>query len=155
MFHLIPRPLHRLALNIAHALRHRWRCLVKVQLAGVSMIGEDGAGRVLMVRHSYARPGWALPGGGMGRREDAADAVRREMREELGVELADLRRLAVLDERLSGSPHHGHIFAGRIVGEPQVDGREVVEARWFAIGDLPTDISSLTRRRLDCYLEQI
>ena len=51
---------------------------------GVSALALDRDGRVLLVRHSY-QPGWMLPGGGVGRAEPPAEAVVRELREEVGL----------------------------------------------------------------------
>ena len=51
---------------------------------GVSAIALDGRNRVLLVRHRYM-PGWHLPGGGVGRGEPPADAVIRELQEEVGL----------------------------------------------------------------------
>lgn len=86
MLHLIPRPLHRVALHLAYHLRHHARLILKPQLRGVSVIVADSEGRVLLVRHSYGPEGWSLPGGGCARGEDAEAAARRELREELGIE---------------------------------------------------------------------
>ncbi|HTQ13742.1 MAG TPA: NUDIX domain-containing protein [Rhizomicrobium sp.] len=51
---------------------------------GASAVVEDGAGRVLLVRHSYME-GWHFPGGGVEGGEPAAHAVIRELREEVGL----------------------------------------------------------------------
>ncbi len=51
---------------------------------GVAALVLDDAGRVLLVRHSY-NPGWRLPGGGVGRGEPPADAILRELGEEVGL----------------------------------------------------------------------
>ncbi len=54
------------------------------QLAfGVSAIITDEAGRVLLVRPRLGH-GWALPGGGVAAGEPPAEAVLRELREEVG-----------------------------------------------------------------------
>ena len=54
--------------------------------AGAAAVIERDDGRWLMVRPVY-RKGWGLPGGFIDRRELPADAVRRELREELGIEV--------------------------------------------------------------------
>jgi ADP-ribose pyrophosphatase YjhB (NUDIX family) len=51
---------------------------------GASAIVEDAQGRVALVRHSYMA-GWHLPGGGVNAGEPPADAVLRELREEIGL----------------------------------------------------------------------
>jgi len=40
--------------------------------------------KVLLARHSYVR-GWLLPGGGVGRAEPPAEAILRELKEEIGL----------------------------------------------------------------------
>ena len=149
MLHLIPAPLHRLALRAAYAVRRRFRMFAKPHLAGVSVLLEDDEGRIMLVRHNYGPEGWAMPGGGLKRGEDPAEAARREMREELGCELEALERLRVIDEVLGGCPHTAHVFRARPTSDPQVDNRELAELRWLAregLGALP--LVSVTRLRL-------
>ena len=50
---------------------------------GVMGLALDSRGRVLLVRQSYMK-GWRLPGGGANRGEPAAEAIMRELREEVG-----------------------------------------------------------------------
>ena len=49
MLHLIPKPLHRLALRLAHRLRHHWRKASGRTGAGVSVIARDLGGQILLV----------------------------------------------------------------------------------------------------------
>ncbi len=58
-------------------------------------------GKVVLARHSY-KSGWSFPGGGVGRGEAPVDAVRRELREELGVVRSDPPVLFGLYTRRSG-----------------------------------------------------
>lgn len=152
MLHLIPAPLHRQALRVAHRLRGTLRRWLKPNLAGVTLVAIDGEGRILLVRHSYGTGAWALPGGGLKRREDPEAAVRRETREELGCDLwGDLRSLPPLRETLSGAAHVGHLFVGQLAGRPRPDGREVIDAGFFALDALPANVGRVTMRRIDHY----
>ena len=148
MAHLLPAPLHRALLPLAHVVRHRWRRWRKAPIAGVSIIVTNLSGDVLLLKHSYGAPVWGLPGGGLGRGEDPAEAARREVREELGVELARVEPVGTLEEVLSGSPHTAHIFAGVCDREPQPDRREVIEARFFPSHSLPEPLGRTTRARI-------
>ena len=135
-------------------MRHRWRVLRKVQLAGVSIIATDDRGHVLLLRHSYGPDVWALPGGGMHRGENPDEAARRELREEVGCECHQLRLIVALEEIISGSPHTAYVFEGVLEGPPVPDGREIVEAQLFAPDALPDRIGHTTARRLERWLER-
>lgn len=145
---LLPAPLHRALLPLAHALRHRWRLLRKTPIAGVSVIVTNLTGDVLLLKHSYGPDVWSLPGGGLGRGEEPLAAARREVREELGVDLARLEPVGTLEEVLSGSPHTAHIFTGVCDRQPKPDRREVTEARFFPSHSLPEPLGETTRRRI-------
>jgi len=60
------------------------RAFVSQLAFGVSAFVEDGAGRVLLVRHRFGH-GWALPGGGVGANEPPELAILRELAEEVGL----------------------------------------------------------------------
>ena len=60
------------------------KALISPVAFGVAGAVFDSAGRVLLVRQSYA-PGWRLPGGGVGRGEAPAAAILRELVEEVGL----------------------------------------------------------------------
>lgn len=144
----LPAPLHRAILPIAHAVRHRWRRWRQVPIAGVSVIITNLGGDVLLLKHSYGPDVWSLPGGGLARGEDPTEAARREVREELGIELPRVEAIGTLEEVLSGSPHTAHLFAATCDQNPRPDGREVVEARFFPSHSLPEPLGKTTRARI-------
>lgn len=157
MLHLIlqslPVPLHRLVLRIGYAARRAIRRRLKIHLSGVSLIAHDGAGRILLVRHSYGPEQWCFPGGGVDRGETPDQAARRELAEELHGQAASLTHLATLEETLAGAPHTAHIYALTLADGWRIDGRELVEARFFHPDDLPQRLSSPTRRRIALWRE--
>ena len=69
----------------ADRLRRAWWFVTRPFSIGVLAIVVDEESRVLLVEQTY-RSGWYLPGGGVRKREALDDALRRELREEVGVE---------------------------------------------------------------------
>ena len=140
--------LHRIALRVAHKLRHRWRLLRGTPLEGVTVIACDLQGKLLMVRHSYGPRGWFLPGGGIKRGESPEQAAVRELREETGCLAEGAKLVGSFEEQVSGSPHTAHVVSCLTSDEPRPDRREVVEARFFPTHSLPEPLSPRTRARL-------
>ena len=95
---------------------------------------DDGA--LLLVRHSY-RPRWGIPGGLCRAREDVADGARREVREEVGLDVELVGEPAVVVD-----PYERRVdvvFAARLrdgSGDAGVSA-EIVESRWFLADALP------------------
>jgi 8-oxo-dGTP pyrophosphatase MutT (NUDIX family) len=99
---------------------------------------SDDRGRVLFVRHTYGdRASWEIPGGGRRRREAPEMTVRREMREELGIELVDLRAVGELETMGGHKQTLLHCFAATTGGVPiRLAAAEIAQARW-APPDVP------------------
>jgi 8-oxo-dGTP pyrophosphatase MutT (NUDIX family) len=152
MLYLIPASLHRAAYRCAHSLRKLWWRLRRPRVVGCRVLAFDAAGRVLLVRHSYGTGNWMAPGGGMRRGEDPLSAGARELREECGCGLDDTWEVALVEEPLQGATNEVHVVTGTIAGAPSPDGREVIEAAFFAPEALPTRMSDLLRRDLPGWL---
>ena len=148
MLYLIPAPLHRTGLRMAHAIRLRWWRIRSPRLAGCRVIALDSEGRVLLIRHSYGSDRWMPPGGGLARGEDPVTAAQRELREETGCRLEHARMLAQTSEDLHGAANLVHIVAGITRDAAIADGREIIEAAFFAIDDLPEAMPPRLRARL-------
>jgi 8-oxo-dGTP pyrophosphatase MutT (NUDIX family) len=152
MLHLIPKPLHRFGYRLAHALRRVWWRLARPNVTGCRVLALDEEGRVLLVRHSYGKGTWMPPGGGLRRGEDPLRAGARELREETGCVLAggwQVEQVAVL---VNGATNRVHVIAGAAVGIAVPDGREIVEAAFFATDALPQPMSETMRRDLPGWL---
>ena len=115
---------------------------------GCRIVAVDGEGRVLLIRHSYGSGQWMLPSGGIPKGHDAVATAIRELREETGCVLEDAVELAMIEEQLHGATNRVHVITGRASGDPQPDGREVVEAAFFPLDALPERMPETVRRRL-------
>lgn len=111
------------------------------------------APKVLLVHHSYGKPAWHLPGGGVKRRETIEQAVRREVREEAGVEVTGpVRLLGTYSNLREGKSDHISVFVietwRRHPGED--DDAEIAATGFFepTAEGLPETTTPGTRRRL-------
>lgn len=73
-----------------------WWASLPTHLAAASALFRDAEGRVLMVKPTY-RDGWLLPGGAMDPGEYPWEAARREVKEELDIDLGVAPRLLAVD----------------------------------------------------------
>ena len=107
---------------------------------GAICVIERVDGHLLLVRQSYRRDGWGFPGGLMRRREDPADAARREVKEELGIDV-DLVGLpvVVIDSpmRRIDVVYNARLAEGSAQPEATLHSPEITDARWFPPAGLP------------------
>jgi len=142
LWRAMPRSLRRLSV---HALATHFTVT-----AGVLVL--DGSGRILLLKHRF-RPGsgWGLPGGFIAPGEQPEATIRRELREEVGLELAEVDLAFV---RTLTTVNQIEIFYRcRTQGEAHPQSLEVEHAEWFAPDELPEALSAdqrrLVRRALD------
>ena len=112
------------------------------------MLAIDAQQRVLLIRHSYGSDKWMPPGGGLKRGEDALKAAARELLEETGCRLDAATLVAHSDEVVHGAGNAVQIVVGWTADLPVPDGREVIEAAFFALHELPDHMPALFRGAL-------
>lgn len=109
----------------------------------------DARGRVLLLEHRFRKgSGWGIPGGFMERGEQPIDALRRELREEIGMELEHVEMAFV---RTLKRPRQVEIiFRCRtrqgeeegVGNTPEPRSVEVKTLKWFEPDKLPKSLSS-------------
>jgi ADP-ribose pyrophosphatase YjhB (NUDIX family) len=137
--------------RLRRKLFHLFFLMKRPMTFGVRGAAFDQDGRIFLVRHTYVS-GWHLPGGGVEVGESALDALRKELREEGALELGDPPQLVALYYNKQGSKRdHVALFLARNVRQtgPREPDREIAEARFFALDDLPAQVTPATLRRLD------
>ena len=103
--------------------------------AGGIITNERGA--VLLLDH-VLRPasGWGVPGGFVAAGEQPEAAFRREVMEETGLELSNVRLYRMRTLRR----HIEIIYLAEGVGDARVLSREIKQLGWFAVEDMPPEM---------------
>ena len=116
------------------------------------VVVTNRTGQVLLLKHRF-RPGsgWGMPGGFIERGEQPEAALRRELREEIGLELEELKLFTV---RAFRKPKQVEIvFTARATGNPDQLSFEIQKAVWFLPAEfpkeLPADQTVLIKRALN------
>ena len=139
----MPAGLHVLLLRVfgrlpVQARRSVVRLLTPSFTVGANCVIERDDGAILLVRQVYRRH-WGLPGGLLERGEEPADAVRREVEEEVGLTVEVVGEPAVV---VAPEPRRVDVvFRARPIGPlPDVVepvSPEISAVRWHLPGELP------------------
>ena len=128
---------------IGYAIWRRFQAKYSIGAVGVVINSE---GRVLLVEHAlHPKYIWGLPGGWVGRNENPAAAVRRELREELSLDV-EIETLL-----LAETPFKNHldlIYLCRANSEIGALSYELLSYRWFVPNELPK-ILDVHRRAIE------
>ena len=148
--HTLYRKTMRVLVGAVQFARHHFWSLTRPDVEGAHAIALTPAGRIVLVKLSYAR-GWHLPGGGRKAGESAEQNVLRELREEIGMTAHDTPGLALeVDEQLDNRRDLASVFIVRnVVYRPNrwsIEIERVIEAD---PADLPADLSRRARRWID------
>ena len=128
---------------------------------GASNIVEYERGRILMQQRADDGT-WSYPGGRIEIDETVEDGARREVREECGLEVGELRLLGVFSGKELNHvyPNGNEVCGVDIVyisndysGKLQSEDGEAKHMGFFPIEDLPQPISPMNAKQLQAYLK--
>jgi ADP-ribose pyrophosphatase YjhB (NUDIX family) len=146
-----------LALSLRRCAPLRWMLKLAVRLfAPTHYVGAvvalfDSGGRVLLVEHVFRTDHpWGLPGGWAHRGELPIDAVKREVEEELQLQM-DVKELLFVGNipstRMANHPAHlGFAYYARLTAGQCVPSREVLSTRWADPERIEEDLAPFQRR---------
>ena len=123
---------------------------------GVRALIRDDRGRVLFIRRSDNGK-WGMPAGGIELRETVLEALRREVKEETGLDVGSATLIAIYSgdrytfKSAYGDYYQGLVFAFRVdewSGELVRETEETTDARFLDPSQYP-DVYAQYRRFLD------
>jgi ADP-ribose pyrophosphatase YjhB (NUDIX family) len=119
--------------------------------ATVDVIVEVDGG-IALIRRRNPPPGWAIPGGFIDYGERAEDAARREMREELGVDVDLVALLGVYSDPARDPRGHtiSTVYVGRASGTPHA-GDDAADVAVFRRETVPAPLAFDHARILEDY----
>jgi 8-oxo-dGTP diphosphatase len=135
----------RIGSDVWSILREATRHVLRHPVVGIAVAARTEDDRWLLIRRRDTG-GWALPGGTLEWGETLASAARREVLEEAGAELlAPLELCGVYSEPERDYRFHAVtvLAVGRVQPPHRAPGNplEIAEARLFAAGELPEQLS--------------
>jgi ADP-ribose pyrophosphatase YjhB (NUDIX family) len=113
---------------------------------GAVIVDDDN--RVLLLKHVFRTgSGWGIPGGFMNKGEQPEAAIRREVREEIGLGLDRLELAFVRTLKQAGQVEIYFRAAPRGASEPR--SIEIKSAEWFKPDELPEGLSHDQRKIIE------
>ena len=100
-------------------------------------------GKILLVRSRFSRQEWALPGGGVSRNESYEQAAVREVSEEIGLKIHNLRYFGKANSHESYAKFSVRVFAAHASNCDIKCNFEIMEARWLNMNYLPKEYYAL------------
>ncbi len=123
--------------------------IFRPQSIGVKCIIQHN-GKILLIKNSYGHKFWTLPGGGIKRKESLEETVKREVKEEVGINVGEIKKCGHLF--YDGEYKKNTVWVFKAVVNDMtftINNYEINEAQWFKINELPTKKSFLLEKYLD------
>jgi ADP-ribose pyrophosphatase YjhB (NUDIX family) len=135
----------------ANKIRTFYWYLFKPNTLGVKCLIINGD-KVLLIKNSYQKNLWTIPGGRVNKNKTLENAVAREVLEEVGilVNFKNLNRVLEYRSEVEFKKDNLTCFVFMTANTFfKVDNVEVVEAAWFDKNELPENISKYVKMILN------
>lgn len=118
----------------------------------VAAVITNERGEVLLLDH-VLRPysNWGIPGGFVKASEQPEHAIKREIREETGLELENVKMVAAR----TTNRHVEILFRADATGKAEAKSREINAAAWFPVEEMPDGMSHKQKTDVRNFLRSI
>ena len=138
MFNSFERAIFR---GVACVISLIFRIIPQKDRVRVIVYRDDG--KILLVRGRFSRQKWALPGGGVKHNESYEQAAVREVLEEIGLKIHNLRYLGKANSHESYVKFSVRVFAAHASNCDIKCNFEIMEAWWLNMNYLPKEYYAL------------
>ncbi|MGL4406472.1 MAG: NUDIX domain-containing protein [Notoacmeibacter sp.] len=138
-------------LRLRNHIFHTLFLLQRPMTLGARVMLFNDRGEICLIKHGYVA-GWQLPGGGVDAGETIETAAVRELAEEAGFKpTGPISLFAVYKNEKASKRDHVLLYVCRLaapIAGFKIDGREIIDCRFFAADALPQDVTGSTKRRV-------
>ncbi|MFD0671645.1 NUDIX hydrolase [Cohnella sp. GCM10027633] len=137
--------------DLREVVGNRPLILVRPSVAIINKLGQ-----ILLVK--YQDQTWGIPGGLMELGESTEACLRREVKEEINLNLKSMQLFGVFSgKELFTKLRNGHEYYNVIIGyisteydgELKPDGQEVLECEFFNLNEVPEETNSYIKEKLE------
>lgn len=123
--------------KLIHPLLEAYWFIFRPKTRGVKCVIQNNQ-KILMIRNTYGHKLWTFPGGGIDQGETAEQAVKREVMEEVRLEVKSLIKIGEFTTTAEYKRDTVTVFAGKSEDDRfKIDEKEILEAQWFSPNNLP------------------
>ena len=125
--------------------------IFRPKTSGVKCVIEH-SGKILFIRNNYGKKKWNFPGGGIRKNEDPRDAVKREVKEETGLDIYDIKFLGNFVSELEYKRDKVYCFSAKTnIDKLNLHKYEIIEGDWFFSKEIPEPLGVVAGRIIKLY----
>lgn len=125
--------------------------IFRPKTSGVKCVIENN-GKILTIRNVYGKRRWTFPGGTINKNETPENAVRREIKEEVRLDIVDIRFLGDFLSEVEYKKDRIYCFSAKSSqAELNIRKSEILEANWFLPNELPQPFGPVAQKIKELY----
>jgi len=145
--------MNRLIIKVLYPVAKIYWFLFRPKTQGAKCVIKFGE-EILMIRHTYGKSdAWTFPGGGIKKGETPEEAVLREVREELGIKIINIKNIGSFFTNKEYKRDTVYCFSAEAQNKSFIiSSDEITEANWFLKNKLPENMMGGAKKIYSLYI---